>query len=81
MSEVPVKRLDSKDGKRRIEIMARDDGMFRFVESCEVSEIDYHNRPTIYWTPTAFSGLYDDAVIAEREAREMLPWLRDQISN
>ncbi len=48
-------------------------GMYRFVELME--DIDEAYACT-YMTCTHFSGLYDSAQSAERDARQMLPWLR-----
>jgi hypothetical protein len=48
--------------------------MFRFVEHTEITD----QWEDTFWTPTYWSGLYGDRVSAEREAREILPWLRDR---
>jgi len=74
MSEHVIRRIESRDGRQYVEIMARDDGLFRFVESTEMSDEGY-----VFWTPTHWSGIFDDADHAEREARATLPWLRSQI--
>ena len=75
----PVKRIDSPDSERYVEIEVRDDGrMFRFVETVHriASDEGYE-----YWSPITWSGLYPDAASAERDARMALPWLRDGNSN
>jgi hypothetical protein len=81
MSEISVKRLESADGKRRVEIMARDNGTFRFVEWYELIDIDEINGTTRSFVPCQWSGLHVDARSAEAEARETIPWLREQSSN
>ncbi len=81
MSEVLVKRLDSADGKWRVEIMALDDGTFQFVEWRELIDLDEVNGDYRGMVPSRRSGLYADALRAEAEARETLHWLREQNSN
>jgi hypothetical protein len=72
--ERAIKRIDSTDGKHHVEIMARDDGLFRFVETAHVTDPE---EGYTYWRPTHWSGLYADQQSAERDARAILPWLRD----
>ncbi len=68
-----IKRIDSDDGKRYVEIEVRDDGrLFRFVET--VRRID-PDEGYEYWRPISWSGLYPDAALAERDARRSLHWL------
>lgn len=76
LSESVFKKIDDADGKRCVEIMVRDDGLFRFVESSEITEDGY-----TFWTPTHWSGLYVGATSAESDARSILPWLRSPASN
>ncbi len=54
-------------------------GVFRFSVSLlvEDEEDDEGER----WIPEGYSGLYDSLESAERVARAILPWLREQISN
>jgi hypothetical protein len=80
MSEISVKRLESADGKRRVEIMARENGTFQFVEWHELIDIDEVNGTTCSFVPCMWSGLHVDARSAEAEARATLPWLREQSS-
>jgi hypothetical protein len=75
-SERIVKSFASKDGSHRAFIMGRDDGLYRFVEESMATDMGY-----AYWQPTHESGIYGTLADAEREARQTLPWLRDQISN
>jgi hypothetical protein len=71
-----IKTIERPDGKARLFILARDDGLFRFVAESEQEE-----DGDIFWAPSDWSGLYDSAERAEQEARSMIPWLRDQNSN
>jgi hypothetical protein len=73
---IRVKRLVSADGKKIADIEVSNCGLFRFIERSEETEEDY-----TYMTPTHISGLYATAEAAEAEARIILPWLHDQISN
>jgi hypothetical protein len=77
-NERPIKTFERPDGKQRLSIMARDDGLYRFVESSEfyAGVVD-----VLYWAPTYWSGIYETAEAAERDARLIIPWLRDQPSN
>ena len=73
-----VKRIVSRDGKRRADIRVRDDGAFYVItEETLEAEPDHGD----VWSPTHQSGLYADAEAAEREARLTLPWLRAGNSN
>jgi hypothetical protein len=76
MGEQTVKRIESRDGRYFVEIIAREDGLCRFVEQTEMTDSGY-----TFWTPTHWSGLYRDAQSAEREAQAALLWLHDQTSS
>jgi len=76
MDERPTKRIESTDRQHYVEIVTRDDGLFRFVEHTQMTDSGY-----AFWTPTHWSGLYSDAQTAEREAKATLGWLRDRISD
>ena len=80
MSDDPILicRLDSEDGKRRVDVEFMSNGMYRFVELTEDAGDEYTGP---YMALTHFSGLYESAEAAEHDARRMLPWLRDQNSN
>jgi hypothetical protein len=71
-----IKRLQSKDGLRRLFIEAEPQGLFRFSEETYVTEDGY-----TFWTPSHCSGLYNSAEATERAARIEIPWLRGQNSN
>jgi hypothetical protein len=72
-----VKTFERADGKARLFIVRRKDGLFRFEGEREVKEPIYGD----YWTPCDLSGLFQTAEETEREARISIPWLREQISN
>jgi hypothetical protein len=76
MTYETLKRIASLDGKRYVQIEVGDRGLFRFVEFSYF--VDSYGDG---WVPTYWSGLYDAAVLAERDARASLPWLRDENSN
>ncbi len=65
-----TKFIQSADGKGRVDIVARDDGLFEF-RAYQLTETDPPGDT--YWLPTHNSGLYDLAEEAEREAREIVP--------
>jgi hypothetical protein len=76
MGERAVKRMESRDGRQYLEIMARDDGFFRFVEHTETTDSGY-----TFWTPTHWSGIFESADHAESEARATIGWMRNQLSD
>jgi hypothetical protein len=71
-----IKTIERADGKARLFILARDDGLFRFAGESEQEE-----DGDIFWGPSESSGLYDSAERAEHEARRTVSWLRHQDSN
>ena len=80
MSDDPIRvhRIESDDGKSLVDIELMPNGHYRFVEMTE-DEGDEYTGP--YMALRHFSGLYDSAEAAEYDARQILPWLRDQIAN
>ena len=76
MSERVIKRIDSLNGKHYLEVIERGDGLFLFEGYSETVE-----DGKTFWTPSACSGLFDSAEVAEREARADVPWLKAEISN
>jgi hypothetical protein len=76
--EWPVKNFESSDGNARLFIYEREDGLFRFVgeRQQEESQLGY-----TFWQQCDFSGIFESAEAAEREARSSIPWLRNQNSN
>jgi hypothetical protein len=71
-----IKAIERADGKARLFIIERDDGLYRFEGEAEQEEDGYS-----FVAPCDFSGLYESAEAAEREARATVPWLRRQNSN
>lgn len=58
---------------KRLILIGEMNGMWRFVEDSHYDGDEYTGP---YFAPTHFSGLYETADAAERDARAMLPWLR-----
>lgn len=70
-----VKVLENGDGKARLNILERRDGLFEFRSYVEVTD----DRPYFsgaYWSPRLRSGLFLSAEEAERDARSQVPWLQ-----
>jgi hypothetical protein len=65
-----IKTLMRADGKARVFILSRDDGLYMFEAESERAEDGY-----TYWVPTHHSGLFDSAETAEREAVGRVSWL------
>jgi hypothetical protein len=74
-AEKRVKTIEREDGKARVCIMVRDDGLYRFYWEFEDEDPPYGS----FWTAQDFSGLYGTLEEAEREARLTVPWLRSQL--
>jgi hypothetical protein len=67
-----VKTLVSPDGKRRVQIYQREDGLFAFVEEKRVSDRDGEAR----WRPYPFFAAHCDSVEAsEQQARAAIGWV------
>lgn len=62
-----IKQIDADEGKRRVEIVARNDGKFQFFEYKQDVEC---GRP--YWLSMHDSGLYESEEAAERDGRAKL---------
>lgn len=73
-----VKTFQRSDGKRRLDIFIRDDGYYEFVEEGEKYE-DFVKE--YYWAPIQFSGIYGTMEEAERDARRVIQWLRENSSS
>ena len=67
-------RLIAETETKRLTLISEANGMCRFVEDSHYDGDEYTGP---YFAPTHLSGLYDSAEAAERDARAMLPWLRD----
>ena len=74
-----VKRFESPDGKRWLDIYKRFDGFFCFQEfSAGPPRTDLRGDYDV--SPGWESAAYDSAQAAETDARKRTPWLRE-ISN
>jgi hypothetical protein len=62
-----IKVLEACDGKARVNILERKDGLYEFRAYVERYE-EYPNEREPYWSPTAYSGLYAVLEDAERDA-------------
>jgi hypothetical protein len=79
-----LQRFPSPDGKRWIELRERPDGLFFFQEFYEPIVADPADETmddqaiTIVWVARAGwrSGLYERLADAQRDLKEMPPWLR-----
>ncbi len=71
-----VKQIARPDGKARIEIFGRLDGLFFFEEYTLVKD-DYGD----YFYPSHVSGLYSNEDEALKEAHVIIPWLRPENSS
>jgi hypothetical protein len=67
-----IKTIEHPNGKARLFILERDDGLYRFEGEREAEELGEY-----YWEPCDMSGLYQSADAAEQEARREIPWLRE----
>jgi hypothetical protein len=71
-----IKVILRRDRKARLEIFDHDDGFFSFTEArVTVENIPEYGSST-FWQTVTGSGLYDNAVEAERDAMSEIPWLR-----
>jgi hypothetical protein len=69
-----VKVLERADGKAKVFILKRDDGLYVYRGFVEID-----HDGDIFWGLSEESGLYDNAEHAEAGAISDVPWLR-QIS-
>ena len=80
MKERDVKFVTHEAGDVRIAIVSRDDGFFQYWQ-----DVYYHPAPEEGfrggWYSQGGSGIFETLEDAERDARQSVPWLRDQISN
>lgn len=68
-----IKTIERIDGKARLHIFARNDGLYEYRGEAEIIGDKYEG---IYWGDTEMSGLYASAEEAERDAYDEVPWLR-----
>jgi hypothetical protein len=74
-----VRIFTSDDAKRRLLIFKRENGFFSFMEEFEDTEdmTEYGMGIDTFWVTGCESGLYGNVEDAERDARAVIPWLRD----
>lgn len=66
-----AKTLTSPDGRCRLDIFRRQDGLFGFRQM-----VRYERPQGSYWAPSVLhKTITDTAERAEREARSCVPWL------
>jgi len=71
MQEV-IKTIVRSDGKRRVQIYRREDGLFSFIEEQRLRDLDGEPR----WRPfPPFAALSDSAEACEQQARAAIGWL------
>ena len=77
MTKNEVKRIDRSDSKRYVSIVVRADGFYEYEEWGEDFEDlrDMGGSIERIWIPFSFSGIYESADEAERDARLSVPWL------
>lgn len=68
-----IKRFNRADGRARLYILARNDGLYEYRAE---EEVVGDEREGIYWAPTAMSGLYATAEEVERGAIADVLWAR-----
>lgn len=78
MPDTSIFQVHSTDGQQELEIVLLSNGMYQFTEWTKQAGDEYTGP---YTSVTHQSGLYETKDAAEADARQMLPWLRDQISN
>jgi hypothetical protein len=69
--EQAVRNLIREDGRSRVLVMHRADGLFQFVEEKCSAE-----RGEVFWEPCQWSGLFNTLELAEVEAQSAIPWLK-----
>jgi hypothetical protein len=73
---IVVRSIWSQDRRHRLDIFKRSDGRYGFVGNSRQTE-----SQNTFWTSTEFSGTYESARDAERDAAATVPWLKGQFSN
>jgi hypothetical protein len=69
-----IKTFERHDGKARISIVRRDDGLFSFRGESEQEE-----DGETFWAPSNQGGIYGSAEEAEVGAISQVPWLLQQL--
>ena len=74
-NERRIKTIERSDGKARLFIYERADGLYRFEGESEQEE-----DGEVFVAPSDFSGLYESAEAAEQAASMNIFWLRRQLA-
>jgi hypothetical protein len=69
-----IKTFERPDGRARLFIFVRDDGLYEYR-----AEAEDGNGGHACWTETDISGLFDTAARAEADAAASVCWLRIMI--
>lgn len=72
-----IKKIISKDGKRRLDIDVSPGGLYRYVTFDDRFRNDPEFVEPPEWTMGAFSGLYESAEALEADAIATFAWLRE----
>ena len=68
-----IKSFEREDGKARLFMLAREDGLYMFDGQEAIEE----NGETV-WVPSSLrSGLFETAEMAKAEAMQAVPWLSE----
>ena len=78
MTAKSVLQIPGADDQQELEIELLPNGTYQFTEWTKQAGDEFTGP---YTATTHLSGLYETLEAAEADARQMLPWLRDQISN
>lgn len=70
-----VKAIRAANGKSKIEFLRRHDGLYEYRGYDELIDDTGSDERRPYWSPTAYSGLYQTLEELERAARQAVPWL------
>ncbi len=81
MSDRRIKVILNAMDDRRIIIIGREDGLFRYEEERLFELAPEDEGVDIGWQCCGMSGLFPTAAEAELDAKRAVPWFRDQISN
>ena len=70
-----VRSIWSSDRKHWFDVYRRPDGHYGFVGISQTTE-----DGDTFWSGTDYSGIYETADEAERDALEAVPWLKGRLS-
>lgn len=71
-----LRTFERLDGKARLHILKRHDGLYEFRGEAECDE-----DGDTYWAPTEISGLYQFLEAVEQDAILSVPWLHAMMMN